>query len=119
MISDRIERLESAEGILTDMLEAITEEIMDKESSLSLAIYEYASLGNEAFFIRINESAKKRWISLIEYGMETGEFKSVDPDRISDLILYYYQGLRMWSRVIPFEKQTAKHYGAAVRELLL
>ncbi|MCI8506265.1 MAG: TetR/AcrR family transcriptional regulator [Lachnospiraceae bacterium] len=119
VISDRIEGLESAEQILTDMLEAITREIMDKETSLSLAIYEYASLGNEELFIRINEAAKQRWISLIQYGMETGEFKPVDPDRISDLILYYYQGLRMWSRVIPFEKRTARYYAATIRELLL
>lgn len=119
MIADRIGEQESARTILEDMLKSIRLEILDKEMSLSLAIYEYASLGNEEFFVRINENAKKRWISLITYGMETGEFKKVDPEQVVDLILYYYQGLRMWSRVIPFDRQTAEYYTATIRGLLL
>lgn len=119
MIADRIERHESAIRILEDMLEAIRGEIMDKELSLSLAIYEYANLGNEDFFIMVNENAKKRWMSLLNYGMETGEFQCVDAEQITDLILYYYQGLRMWSRVIPVGKQEAEHYVNIVRQMLL
>lgn len=119
VISDRIERHESAISILEDMLEAIRHEIMDKELSLSLAIYEYANLGNEDFFIMVNDNAKKRWTSLLNYGMEIGEFKRVDAEQITDLILYYYQGLRMWSRVIPFGKQEAEHYVNTISQMLL
>lgn len=119
VIADRIERKENARVILEDMLEAIKYEIMDKELSLSLAIYEYANLGNEEFFTTINNRAKKRWISLLNYGMEKKEFKMVDAEQISDLILYYYQGLRMWSRVISFDEQVAEHYVKTVRQLLL
>ncbi len=119
VISDRIERHESAINILEDMLEAIRCEIMDKELSLSLAIYEYANLGNEDFFIMVNDNAKKRWTSLLNYGMEIGEFKRVDTEQITDLILYYYQGLRMWSRVIPFGKQEAEHYVNTIRQMIL
>ncbi len=118
VISDRIEKRESARAILEDMLAAIQGEILEKELSLSLAIYEYANLGNEDFFILIHENAKKRWNSLIRYGMETGEFRHVEPEQISDLILYYYQGLRMWSRVIPFDRNTAEYYTESVRQLL-
>ena len=92
---------------------------MDKELSLSLAIYEYANLGNEDFFTNINNKAKKRWISLLEYGMETKEFQSVDVEQVSDLILYYYQGLRMWSRVISFDEQVADNYVRTVKQLVL
>lgn len=119
VIVDRIERQESAKTILEDMLEAIRHEIMDKELSLSLAIYEYANLGNEEFFTNINDRAKTRWISLLNYGIETKEFKAVDTEQISDLILYYYQGLRMWSRVISFDEQAAEHYVKSVKQLLL
>ncbi|MCM1273156.1 MAG: TetR/AcrR family transcriptional regulator [Clostridium sp.] len=119
VISDRIERQESAISILEDMLHAIRCEIMDKELSLSLAIYEYANLGNGDFFTTINDKAKKRWISLLEYGMETKEFQLVDVDQVSDLILYYYQGLRMWSRVISFDEQVAENYVRTVKQLLL
>lgn len=118
VISDRIEKKEKAAVILDDMLKAIRDEIMDKERSLSLAIYEYASLGNEDFFAAVNDRAKKRWMSLLEYGMETGEFQPVDAEQISDLILYYYQGLRMWSRVISFDEQAAEHYVKTVKQLL-
>ena len=51
--------------------------------------------------------------------METKEFKAVDTEQISDLILYYYQGLRMWSRVILFDGQVAEHYVRTVKQLLL
>lgn len=119
VIEDRIEKKEKATAILEDMLEAIRAEIMDKELSLSLAIYEYANLGNEEFFSNINDRAKKRWISLLEYGIETKEFKAVDVEQVSDMILYYYQGLRMWSRVIPFDGQVAEHYVRTVKQLLL
>lgn len=118
-ISDRIEKKENARLILEDMLQTIKFEILDKEFSLSLAIYEYANLGNEEFFMDINLKAKKRWISLLDYGMETNEFKSVDTEQVSDLILYYYQGLRMWSRVIPFDEQVAENYVKTVRDMLL
>lgn len=118
VIADRIERKEQAGVILEDMLAAIKSEIMDKELSLSLAIYEYANLGNEDFFTNLNDKARKRWISLLEYGIETGEFQVVDTDQAVDMILYYYQGLRMWSRVIPFEEQVAENYVKTVRQLL-
>lgn len=119
VIADRIEQNENAKIILEDMLGAIKKEIMDKELSLSLAIYEYANLGNEELFVRINNNAKKRWISLINYGMETKVFKAVDPKQVSELILYYYQGLRMWSRVIPFGEQEAEYYVETIKHILL
>lgn len=50
--------------------------------------------------------------------METKEFKTVEPEQVSDFILYYYQGLRMWSRVIPFDKQVAEHYVETVKQML-
>ncbi len=118
MMDDRIKEHEGAKVILEDMLEEIRSEIMDKELSLSLAIYEYANMGNEELFVKINDNAKNRWISLINYGMETEEFKKVDSERIADLILYYYQGLRMWSRVIPFDKQVAENYVETIRGML-
>lgn len=118
IIDDRIERKESATAILEDMLEAIRCEIMDRELSLSLAIYEYANMGNEAFLMEINNRAKNRWKSLLLYGMETKEFKEIDPEQISDVILYYYQGLRMWSRVIPFDIQVAENYVKTIKQII-
>lgn len=116
---ERMEKHESAAAILEDMLEMIRNEIMEKELSLSLAIYEYANMGNEELFIKVNERAKRRWTRLINYGIETKEFKVADVERAVDMVLYYYQGLRMWSRVIPFDEQIAEHYVTTVRQILL
>ncbi len=119
VIADRIERKEKARVILEDMLAEIKAEIMDKEQSLSLAIYEYANLGNAEFFTDINQKAKKRWVSLLEYGMETGEFQKVNPEQTAEMILYYYQGLRMWSRVISFDEQAAEYYVRTIKQAVL
>lgn len=35
------------------------------------------------------------------------------------MILYYYQGLRMWSGVISFDERVAEHYVKTVRQLVL
>ena len=90
---------------------------MDKKNSLSLAIYEYANLGNQELFVSLHRRAKQRWIRLIQYGVETGEFQPADPEQVSDMILYYYQGLRLWSRVIPFDEQTVQRYIQTIRLL--
>lgn len=119
VISDRIERKESATSILEDMLVTIQREILEKELSLSLAIYEYANIGNEDFFIKLNDKAKKRWTSLLNYVIDNGEFNLVNVPQFVDLILYYYQGLRMWSRVIPFDKREADNYVNIIKNLLL
>ncbi len=60
-----------------------------------------------------------RWSSLICYGIGTGEFKPVDVDQVTDLILYAYQGVRMWSRVLHMEASVADHVIETVRELLM
>lgn len=117
-VSSRIDKREGAAVILEDMLEKIRNEILEKELSLSLAIYEYANLGNGELFQKINENAKNRWVGLITYGIETGEFRQQDPVQAAECILYYYQGLRMWSRVIPVEEQTADYYVKTIREML-
>lgn len=93
--------------------------MLDTKSSLSLAIYEYANMGNEEKFIGGTEVAVKRWIKLIEYGISTGEFNQVNPSQITDVILYSYQGVRMWSRIIPLGEETAEHIIDTIEFLLL
>ena len=118
-VADRIQRRERADDILADLLSILRQEILDKDSSLSLAVYEYANLGNQDLFARRRRQAKERWTSLIQYGMETGRFRPVDPDRVSDLILYYYQGLRLWSQALPLDDKTAGYYVQTIQSILL
>ena len=45
-------------------------------------------------------------MELIRYGIKNGEFREVDIDEIVNMILYSYQGVRMWSRIIPIKPKT-------------
>lgn len=119
VIEDKIEQKVPATEILEAMLVKLEEEMIDSKTSLSLAVYEYANMGNEEIFIKANQKSIDRWVKLIHYGMETGEFHQVKAEQIADVILYSYQGVRMWSRVIPLGEVTAKHMVDTVRELLV
>lgn len=118
-VNENIERGETATEILDEYLKTYKEEMIDSEKSLSLAIYEYANLGNEHIFAAGTELAKKRWNRLIEYGIKTGEFNEVNPEQITDVMLFAYQGVRMWSRVIPMSEATADHVVNTIRQLLV
>lgn len=112
---ERIRRGDNALEILRDTLAYVVESLNQKEKSLSLAIYEYASLeGNRNLFREIEERARKRWIGIIKYGMETGEFCRVDAEAVAEMILYYYQGLRMWSKVVDMDERTSENYRKTV-----
>lgn len=116
---ERIKADESATSILKSALKELEKEILDPESSLSLAIYEFASIDdNKKLFADLEKKARKKWMDLISYGIKTGEFKDVDPVRISELILYYYQGIRMWSKVTDITKRSAKNYSSMIISLL-
>lgn len=118
-LEENIQNGETATEILEDYLNRLKYEMLDTEASLSLAIYEYANMGNEKKFIDGTNIAVERWNKLIEYGISTGEFNNVNPSQITDVILYSYQGVRMWSRVIPLGKETANHIIDTIKLLLL
>ncbi len=94
-----------ATAILNSALGQMQKEISHPEDSLSVAIYEYAQTNDPAKIINLNQRAKKKWTRLIDYGMKNGEFNEVDVDEIVSIILYSYQGIRMWSRIIPMKKK--------------
>lgn len=104
--------------ILEEQLARSRREMMEKERNLGLAIYEYASVAPPHFFEEGNLREKARWNALICYGIGTGEFKPVDADQVTDVILYAYLGVRMWNRVIHIEDSTADHVIACIRQLL-
>ncbi len=54
----------------------------------------------------LNELSVKNWSALIRYGIKTGEFNEVDVTEIVSMLLYCYQGIRMWSRIIPVSNKT-------------
>ncbi len=101
-----IEKDFSATEILDRALELMEEEMKHPEDSLSIAIYEYADTVDSDVMKRLHRNAEKKWKELVVYGIERGEFRDVDADEIVNVILYSYQGVRMWSRIVKLKPKT-------------
>ena len=80
--------------------------MLSPEDSLSLAMYEYGETVDSKVMAKLNEDANKKWADLIRYGIRRGEFKDVDVEEVVNVILYSYQGVRMWSRVVALKQET-------------
>ncbi len=76
-------------------------EMNHPEDSLSLAMYEYSGSVESGLMQHFNKISVEKWTALIQYGLERGEFYNVNVDELVQVILYTYQGIRMWSRIIP------------------
>ena len=55
----------------------------------------------------------------MEYGIEHGEFNQVDVKEIVNVILYVYQGVRMWSCVVKMQPETIDSITSHIRKQLI
>ena len=97
---EEMEKGTSATRILENALLLMKDEMNHPEDSLSLAMYEYAGTVSKDMMNHFNQIGEEKWTAVIEYGMERGEFQNVDVAEIVNVILYVYQGVRMWSRIV-------------------
>ncbi len=118
-IEGEIDKGTPATEILNSALAQMQKEIDHPEDSLSIAIFEYAQMNESEVMIDLNRRAVDKWAALIHYGIKTGEFKNVDVDETVSLILYSYQGLRMWSRIIPMKKKTPEQIINHIKKQLI
>ena len=107
-----------ATTILENVLNHMEDEMNHPEDSLTAAIYEYGEVVDSKFMETLNKKSIKRWSALIKYGIENGEFKEVDIDEMVNVILYSYQGVRMWSRIVPMNKKVTKSITDHIRNQL-
>ena len=96
----------SAFKILSKAFALLENEMKHPEDSLSIAMYEYAETVDSSLMEDLNKASEKKWSKLIRYGIKTGEFNDVNVNEIVSIILYSYQGVRMWSWVIPMKQKT-------------
>lgn len=112
-----------AAKILEDVLTRYEGEMIDSSHSLSLAIYEFFSNGSisesENSISRQYQKSRDMWVELIEYGIKTEEFKEMDPEAVFDLIVFSYQGVRMYSKLMPIDEKIPKRIVETVKHLLL
>ena len=90
----------SATDILDRALVLLRDDMEHSEDSLSLAMYEYSCTCSNDRMNYYNRIGEEKWSNLIEYGMDRGEFNTVNVKEIVNIILYAYQGVRMWSRIV-------------------
>lgn len=112
-----------APDILDTVLHQYQSEMLDAEGSLSLTICEYfsskGSAEREDILSKQYFSSSQPWEKLIAYGIARGEFKDVDARGVFDILLFSYQGVRMYSQLMEIPKGTPKRIIEQVKQLLL
>ena len=97
--------------------------MIDYENSISLAIYEFYS--NPAISKEDNsvkkqyEISKSTWIALINYGIGTKEFNPVNPESVFNVIIFAYQGVRMYSKLMKIDDDIPTQIMNEIKKLLL
>lgn len=114
---------QSAVTILDDILDKYKNEMIDSQSSLSIAIYEYFSIHDiasqkntlyEQYLLSANT-----WKKLMQYGIDRQEFHAVDISAVFDLIVFSYQGIRMYSKLMPVDKEIPARIIKEIRKILV
>ncbi len=118
-IAQAVESGSSAVRALDCLLAVLCQEMADAESSLSLAICEYGQHCDRSFFTLMHKRSAEKWTHLLEYGIRRGEFAKIDVAQTVDLLLYSYQGVRVFSRLLPDSQTAAEHITAQLRRLLV
>ena len=120
--SEKIEQGLSAKEILLQVLERYKNEMLDTQGSLSVAIYEFFSADtskqDNALFQQYQKSYLI-WKQLLEYGINRKEFNAIDIDAIFDLIVFSYQGVRMYSTLMTIDERTPNNIIALIKTILL
>ena len=98
-----------ARQILEEILERYRMEMLDSSTSLSVAIYEFFSEnfsdGQDNLLLRQYQYSVDMWSEFLSYGIKRGEFKKVDCKEVIDIIIFSYQGVRMYSTIIPLDEE--------------
>lgn len=70
----------------------------------------YSVKANESLLYEQYLLSKKTWESLIAYGIKTKEFNEVNAEAIIDIIIFSYQGVRLYSNLMLYKSSnTRKH----------
>ena len=105
--------------ILENALQLMKDEMNRPEDSLSLAMYEYAGSVDGDMMEHFNQIGEMKWTALVEYGTEHGEVNQVDVKESVNVVLYVYQGVRMWSCVVKMQPETIDSITNHIRKQLI
>ena len=120
--SEKISNNISAKTILTDVLERYAREMKDSQGALNVAIYEFFSSENVSennALAKQYQKSRVMWRQLLEYGIKRGEFNAVDVDAVFDLIVFSYQGVRMYSTLMPIDETIPNNIVTMIKKIIL
>ena len=122
-VLNKIESLVPAKQILLALLNRYQIEMLDSSNCLTLAIYEFFSTlqrkGNESLLYEQYLLSKKTLESLIAYGIKTKEFNEVNAEAIIDIIIFSYQGVRLYSNLMLISPQIPENILYIIKNILL
>ena len=122
-ISEKIKQGYPAHEILDEMLERYKTEMLDSATSLSIAIYEFFSLNysntQNNFLLNQYIYSVETWKNLIDYGVQCGEFRNENYEEIIDIIIFSYQGVRMYSAIMSLDEQIPQRIINHIKKILL
>lgn len=122
-IFTKIEQHIPAATILEEILSKYANEMLDYKNSISLAVYEFYSnpmVSKEDNSVKKQyEISKSTWVELINYGIGTKEFNPVTPESIFNIIIFAYQGVRMYSRLMKMDNNIPTQIINEIKRLLL
>ena len=122
-LSEKMKNKVPAPIILDEILERYKKEMLDSSGSLSIAILEFYSENqsdnNDNMLFKQNLYSKEMWKNFISYGVERGEFKKVDSEEMIDLIIFSYQGVRMFATILPIDEHIPERLISHVKKALL
>ena len=120
---EKMEEKIPAPQILDEILQKYRDEMIDSESSLSIAIYEYFSSkkieGNDNLLIKQYKASFNSWDALIQYGISRKEFNQVDIAGVFDLLVFAYQGVRMYSQLMNIDDSVPEKIIEQIKKILI
>ena len=109
--------------ILETILNKYKKEMLDTEGSLSRAIYEFFSkkniIENGNILSKQYQASFDSWNTLMKYGIKTGEFQNIDTRSFFDLLVFSYQGVRMYRQLMVIGEDTPERIVSQLKMILL
>ena len=122
-LSEKMKKGYPAVQILDEILERYKYEMSGSAPSLSLAILEFygedQSKAEDNMLLKQYRYSVDMWMEFLSYGIQRGEFKEVDCAEIIDTIIFSYQGVRIYSSLLPLAGEIAERIINHIKKTLL
>lgn len=117
-IQAKLQMKYSPKALVNELFQQYEQELNETHTSLSLAICEYYREIQDDQMKQLHEQTRQMWRTLIQHGIKQKEFHEVDIEVFIDRWLFSYQGLRMWSIMMPVKESAKRIIEQTKKELI-